>query len=350
MRVASIIDQYLPGLQHGYASQLLPSHLKAIAAIQRCRTPEAGEILLHCGHCRQLRRQPKSCGHRFCPQCQNHDTSRWLERQQRKLLPVRYFMLTFTLPRQLRTLAWSQQRLMYTLMFAVISSTLKDFGLNPENNLGANIGMTAVLHTHSRRLDYHPHIHVIVPGGGVNLKRMQWKKIQGKYLFNSFALASVFRARMLAAIKAEKLRISDAVPKKWVVHCKDVGQGQPALKYLSRYLYRGVISEKNIVNNRDGKVTFRYIDSKTGETKYRTLPGEQFLWLLLQHVLPKGLRRVRDYGFLHGRAKRLLARVQLLLRVMIEAAVPRPRPAFKCPHCQAPMQIVGFITHRLPSG
>jgi len=135
-----------------------------------------------------------------------------------------------------------------------------------------------------------------------------------------------------------------------VVHCKDVGQGQPALKYLSRYLYRGVISEKNIVNNRDGKVTFRYIDSKTGETKYRTLPGEQFLWLLLQHVLPKGLRRVRDYGFLHGRDKQLLARVQLLLQVMIEVAVPRPRPAFRCSHCQTPMQIIGFITHRLPSG
>ena len=119
-----------------------------------------------------------------------------------------------------------------------------------------------------------------------------------------------------------------------------VGKGISALKYLSRYLYRGVISEKNIVSNQNGEVTFKYIESKTGKTLYRTLAGEDFLQLILQHVLPKGFRKVRDYGFLHGNAKKLLSLVQLILHVVIEVIKQRPRPAFKCPRCQSPMVIV----------
>jgi hypothetical protein len=224
-------------------------------------------------------------------------------------------------------------------MFACISSTLKDFGANPKF-LGADLGMTAVLHTHNRRLDYHPHIHVIIPGGGVNQARKQWIKKKDKYLFNHFALAKVFRARFLLALKNAGLYRSDSLPRNWVVDCTHVGKGLPALKYLSRYLYRGVIAENNIVANQNGQVTFKYVDSQTGKIDYRTLDGEDFLWLVLQHVLPKGFRRVRDFGFLHGNAKKLLALVQLVLQVLIESCAPRPRPAFKCPKCQTPMQIV----------
>jgi hypothetical protein len=226
---------------------------------------------------------------------------------------------------------------------------LKDFGLNPKH-LGGEIGMTAVLHTHSRRLDYHPHLHVIVPGGGVNRSKRQWKKTKGKYLFNEFALAKVFRARFLTAIKTAGLSIPDQLPEQWVTDCKHVGKGKPALEYLSRYLYRGVIREKNIVANRDGNVTFQYIESKTGNTQYRTLKGEDFLWLVLQHVLPRGFRRVRDYGFLHGNAKKRLALVQFVLHVLINAATPRPRPVFKCPKCQSPMHITGFVRPASQSG
>jgi hypothetical protein len=136
----------------------------------------------------------------------------------------------------------------------------------------------------------------------------------------------------------------------WVVDCTHVGQGQPALKYLSRYLYRGVISEKNIVANQHGKVTFKYLDSKTGQTRYRTLKGEDFLWLVLQHVLPKGFRRVRDYGFLHGNARKLLTLIQLTLKVVITIRPARPRPVFSCPRCQSPMQILAFIRPAWPSG
>jgi len=135
-----------------------------------------------------------------------------------------------------------------------------------------------------------------------------------------------------------------------VLDCRSVGKGEPALKYLSRYLYRGVISENNIIANQHGKVTFRYLDSKTGTKKYRCLAGADFLWLVLQHVLPKGFRRVRDYGFLHANAKHRLSLLQLVLRVIIKAAAPPPRPLFKCPACQAPMRITGFVRLSEPPG
>ncbi len=258
-------------------------------------------------------------------------------------------MVTFTLPYELRALAWANPTLVYNLLFACAATTLKDFGLNP-NNLGGTIGMTGILHTHTRRLDYHPHLHVVVPGGGVDKARKQWKKLKGNYLFNEFALAKVFRARFLDAMKEKKLSFPDRMPDKWVVDCKAVGAGQPALKYLSRYLYRGVISERNIIANEDGNVTFQYTDSKTAQVKTRSLKGEDFLWLVLQHVLPKGFRRARDYGFLHGNAKKLLSLVQLVLQVVIDAKPPRSRPVFKCPRCRTPMQILAISRPPVLSG
>jgi len=349
MQLTAILHQYHDAFQATYGSQLLPGHLRAIEAISRCRTPQAGELLVQCRHCGNATWQPLSCGHRNCPQCQNHEASLWLDRQQAKLLPVDYFMATFTLPYQLRSMAWHKQTLVYNLLFACVSSTLKDFGANPKN-LGADIGMTAVLHTHNRRLDYHPHIHVLVPGGGVDKARKQWKKKKDKYLFNEFALAKVFRARFLDALNKTGLCLPNSLPDKWVVDCKHVGKGLSALKYLSRYLYRGVISENNIVSNQNGYITFKYGESRTGKNRYRTVKGEDFLWLVLQHVLPKGFRRVRDYGFLHGNARKLLALVQIVLQVLIEACTSRPRPVFKCPKCQAPMQIICFRQPAWASG
>ncbi|MHB8745634.1 MAG: IS91 family transposase [Gammaproteobacteria bacterium] len=292
MELASLIQQYAATFMATHGARLLPSHRNALDALTRCRTPAAGELQVRCTDCAQLQTQALSCGHRSCPKCQNHEATQWLNRQQAKLLPVEYFMTTFTLPSELR------------------------------------------------RLDYHPPVHVVVPGGGIDTRRRQWKKKKGKYLFNEFALAKVFRARFLAAVNTAGLALPEKLPHKWVVDCTHVGKGLPALQYLSRYLYRGVISENNIIANRDGKVTFQYTDSRSGTVGTRTLKGEDFLWLVLQHVLPKGFRRVRDYGFLHGNAKKLLSLVQLVLRVVIDSLPPRHRPLFKCPHCQAPMTVV----------
>lgn len=349
MKLASIVEHYYDAYIEKYGDTALPSHLKALNAIRRCRTPDSGEFYVQCPDCYHGQWIPLSCGHRSCPNCQNHEASQWIERQQAKLLPVHYFMVTFTIPYQLRTLVWQHQRTIYSLLFHCVSSILKEFGLNPKH-LGAQIGMTMVLHTNNRRLDYHPHIHVVVPGGGIDKKRRQWKKKKGKYLFNHTNLANVFRGRFLSELHDAGFAIPEGVPEEWVVDCAHVGSGNSAIKYLSRYLYRGVISEQNIVSDENGQVTFRYTDSTTGETCFRTLKGEDFLQLLMQHVLPKGFRRVRDYGFLHPNAKKLLSLVQFILHVCITIIPGRPRPVIRCPHCRSSMNIVCFHKPALEPG
>jgi len=334
----SIIQQYKPALIQTYGDLLLPSQWRAMQAIERCRTAQSGELYVQCKQCTHAHWSPLSCGHRHCPTCQNHEVNQWLDRQKRKLLPVDYFMVTFTLPAQLRALAWTQQKKIYQIFFDTVSQTLKTFGLNPDK-LDGQTGFTAVLHTHSRALDYHPHIHVVMPGGAINKQRKQWKKLKGRYLFNAFALANVFRARFIDALNVQNITIPANVPHKWVANVRHVGKGLPALKYLSRYLYRGVISEKNIVSNKNGYVTFKYINSTTKKTEYRNLKGEDFLNLVLRHVLPRGFRRVRDYGFLHANAKVLLALVQLILHIKLKPIKKRKRAEFICPKCKSTMLI-----------
>lgn len=341
MELAVIIKEHYDSFIEKYGSNALPGHLKALHSILRCRTKGSGQIYVSCPKCDHFEWQSVSCGHRNCPQCQNHEATQWIERQQNKLLPVEYYMVTFTLPHQLRNLVWQNQRKLYSALFKCVSTTLKDFGLNPKH-LGAEIGMTMVLHTHNRQLDFHPHIHAVVPGGGIDKKRRQWKKKKGQYLFSHKAMAKVFRARFIDELNTLKLKIPKNITPKWVVDCTRVGKGISAIKYLSRYLYRGVISEKNIISNKNGIVTFRYTQNKTGETKYKSLKGEDFLHLIVQHVLPKGFRRVRDYGFLHSNARRLLKLVQLILHVKSIDLKARPRPCFKCPRCKASMNVIGF--------
>ena len=342
MRLADIVEDYRARLQARYGATLNAEQWSALNALVGCRTEQYGETLWACTPCHRQQRFYQACGHRSCPRCQNHDTTQWLERQQQKLLPVEYFLVTFTLPRELRDLAKRHPKTVYNLMLRCVSGTLKSFGLN-KRRFNAQLGMTAVLHTHSRRLDYHPHIHVAVPSGGIDTKRKQWRKLKGHYLFKAFNLARVFRARLLAALKEARLALPAKVPAKWVADCTHVGRGLPALQYLSRYIYRGVLSEKQIVSDDGERVTFAFTNSETGKTEYRTLRGETFLYLLLQHVLPKGFRRVRDYGFLHGNAKRLLKLVQWVLRAPVFTGKTQPKPTVVCSQCHAPMTIIAII-------
>lgn len=341
MEMATIVNQYFTDYSDKHGDRALPSQLKTLGAIRRCRTPSSGELYVKCPECDHSEWRPLSCGNRHCPRCQNHTASQWIDKQQMKLLPVPYFMVTFTLPRELRSLVYHNQKRTYGLLFNCVASTLKDFGLNPKH-LGAEIGMTMVLHTNSRRLNFHPHIHAVVPGGGIDKPRRQWKRVKTDYLFHHKALAKVFRARFLTGLQEAGLSIQQHIPAKWVVDCTEAGKGISALKYLSRYLYRGVISEKNIISNENGFITFRYTESNSGEIKYRKLKGEDFLHLIAQHVLPRGFRRVRDYGFLHGNAKRLRTLIQLILRVLLPEVIPRPRPVFQCCCCRSAMVIMGF--------
>ncbi|MCU7861527.1 MAG: transposase [Candidatus Thiodiazotropha sp. (ex Lucinoma kastoroae)] len=317
MELTTRIQTYRGRLEAQYGRYLLPAYHRALDAITRCRTPASGEVLARCSDCGQIEWHPCSCGHRSCPRCQNHEVTQWLERQRGKLLPVDYFLVTFTLPAQLRSLAWQHQHRIYAALFRAARETLRQFGLNPKH-LGAERGMTAVLHTHSRRLTYHPHLHVVVPGGGVDVKLKAWKRTRYRYLFNEFALAAVFRGKLLHEIDKAGLRPPTGVPKEWVVDCKLVGRGESAREYLSRYLYRGVIRKSNIIADDNGQVTFRYTDGESGKVRTESLLGEAFLWRLMQHILPRGFHRVRDYGFLHHNARKTLQLVQLILQVVIK--------------------------------
>lgn len=321
-----------------FAGRLLPGHKRALAVMKDCRTAASPMMLTQCLACNARALLPHSCGHRNCPHCQHHEGQRWLERQRQKLLPVNYFMLTFTLPAQMRSLAWQHQRLIYDLLFKISWETLSSFGLN-DKQLKGKLGATAVLHTHSRKLDYHPHVHIIVPAGVLDSSRRLWRKKQGRYLFNQDNLAKVYRAKWFQALKDHDIQVHAKLPTDWVVDCKHVGCGDKALTYLAKYLYRGVLSEKNILAVKDGKVTFRYTEN-TGIVKTRSLPGEEFLWLLLQHVLPKGFRRAREYGFLHPNSKSLIRLIQLLFQITIQSLNETPRPTIQCKHCGGPMIII----------
>ncbi len=346
MNLTDIIARYSKRFTDKYSLSHDQQH--ALDATLHCHTPRYGEIQLQCPHCEQHQVQYPCCGHRHCHRCQNHLTTQWLERQTQKLLPLDYFMVTFTIPFELRALARKHPKTVYACLFRCAVSTLRDFALN-DKKLGAEIAMTAVLHTHSRRLNYHPHVHIIVPGGCINKRNRLWKTMGGRYLFKNESLAKVFRARLLQALQSEKLVLPASIATQWVVDCAHVGKGLPALKYLSRYLYRGVIAEKNIIADDGQSVTFSYTDN-TGKHRTRTLAGEDFLSLVFQHVLPKGFRRVRDYGFLHPNAKAILHLIQQVLCTQIPEPENRPRPDYRCHHCQSPMCITVFFPPAWRSG
>ena len=223
---------------------------------------------------------------------------------------------------------------------------MRTFSQN-DQQLQGTPGAIAELHTNTRKLEYHPHVHLVMPAAALDGKRRQWRtkrrgKAKGGYLFNQKALAKVFRAKMLAGIEAAGLTPPRRYPEKWVVDCKSVGSGEKALIYLGRYLYRGVIAEKDIVACDNAQVSFRYRNAKTGKMERRTVSGAHFLWLVLQHVLPKGFRRARNFGFLHPNCKRLIALLHLLLKFDPAQAVAwfKQRAPILCTCCGAVMVIV----------
>lgn len=334
--LAQILRDHQTSLRQRYGACLRPEHHAAMHSILACHTPDCGEVRYQCTACQQVQRAYPSCGHRSCPACQHGTNQQWLERQRQKLLPVDYFLVTFTLPAQLRGFARHHLRWVCHALFQVARATLGQFARN-DPRLGNHLGLMGVLHTHSRRLAFHPHVHFVVPGGG--LTRHHWQARTGHYLFNGRALATVFRARFLARMRAQGFTPPPQTPARWVAQCEHVGRGESALTYLARYLYRGVLREQNIVGYDGEQVTFRYQDSQTQRWQTLTEPADRFLWRVLQHVLPKGLRRVRDYGFLNSRARPTLQRLQLLLRATLPRTGTGQRTQRACPCCGHAMGI-----------
>jgi len=347
MKLSHLINQFESALLTDYKNRLLPSHKKALQAMKICRTQHSPVMQTQCADCDHHEYIPHSCGHRSCPHCQHHESQQWIARQCDKQVPANYFMITFTLPAQLRALAWQHQRQIYTLMFKCTWETLNTFSQN-DKQLQGTPGVIAVLHTHSRALDQHPHIHSVIPGGAIDKKTNVWRKKRGKkqknqYLFNHKALAKVFRAKFLAGLKQLKLTLPKGTPDQWVVNCQSVGAGDKTLVYLGRYLYRGVIREQDILSCQDGYVTYQYKNSKTKRYQKKTIKGADFLWLILQHILPRGFRRARNYGFLHPNSKSLIKTLQVQFKIdpkkWQSTRKPAPKPC--CPDCGGEMKIIG---------
>ena len=346
IRLATVIETFETDFLSQYRGQLRPEHYRALAAMKHCRTPSSLKMQVSCSECTHQKLVPHSCGHRHCPHCQHHESQQWLERQMKKQVPAEYFLLTFTVPAEFRALVFAHQRVTYELLMRCAWETVRTFSQN-DRQLRGTPGAIAVLHTNTRRLDFHPHVHLVMPAAAINGEDRRWRtKRPGKgkksYLFNHEALAKVFRAKLLAGIKAVGLSLPDRYPEKWVVDCKSVGSGEPALIYLGRYLYRGVIREKDIVSCEDGQVCFRYQNAKTGRTEQRSVSGADFLWLVLQHVLPKGFRRARNFGFLHPNCKRLIALLHVLLKFVPGQSMAwvKERAPILCSCCGAVMRIV----------
>ena len=344
-RLASVITAFEADFLAQYRNRLGADHYRALSAMKQCRTQASLKMQLKCSGCQHQILMPHSCGHRHCPHCQHHESQQWLERQLQKQVPAGYFLLTFTLPAEFRALARAHQNVLYDLLMRCSCETVRTFTRN-DKQLRGTPGAIAVLHTNTRRLDYHPHVHLVMPAAAVDGVHKQWRikrpKAKARYLFNHTALAKVFRAKLLAGIEAAGLTLPARHPSQWVVDCKSVGSGQKALIYLGHYLYRGVIREKDIVACHGGQVSFRYRNAKTGKMELRTVSGAQFLWLVLQHVLPKGFRRARNFGFLHPNCKRMIALLHLLLKFVPNPLLAglKPRAPIPCPCCGAVMVIV----------
>ncbi len=351
--LAQVLRRHWPAYELKYGARLLPSHRRAVAALLSCRTPALGGQLYRC-ECGRQHYAYHSCNHRACPQCGHADATEWLNRQRRKLLPVPYYLITFTVPAQLRKLVRSNQKTLYPLLLRESAAALLEVGRD-HKELGAQLGIMAVLQTWTRDLRYHPHVHCVVPAGGLSADRLRWvsPKRDGYFLPQS-VLALRFRTRIKRALQQQNpsllLQVAAAAwSLRWVVDVQPVGTGEPALKYLAAYVYRTAFSAQRILADDGQFITFSYKDSQMRTMRSVRLAAEQFLHRFLQHVLPGGLQRVRHFGFLSAAAKTRWQRICTLLDWRAPPPVPSvPSPPPQCPCCAKPMLLVGRLPRAPP--
>jgi hypothetical protein len=313
--LAEIVREYGEVYEAKYRSKILPSHRRTLRDIANCQTSVMGGHVYHCDTCQTTHYQYHSCQNRHCPQCQHRKGQEWLEKQQDALLPVPYFMVTFTLPSELHALAKRHQKIVYNILFRTSAEALKQLAQDGRY-VGGEIGMIGVLHTWGRDLSYHPHVHYLVPAGGLSFDGEQWVSAQRNFLVPVKALSILFRAKFRDALRQTGLihEVSPAVwQKNWITHSKPVGKGEGALKYLAPYIFRVAISNRRILSVTDGQVTFSYRESDSGRWRRMTVSVDEFLRRFLQHVLPKGFVKVRYYGLFSPAKRHWLPLIKLWL-------------------------------------
>jgi Putative transposase/Transposase zinc-binding domain len=361
--VADIFRAAWPGYLAKFGRLIPPEQHAAARAIQRCRTPALGGQLYRCD-CGHTHFTYHSCNHRACPKCGYDDNALWLARQLTRLLPVPYFLVTFTVPEPLRQPIRSARKLWYGALLRESAGALQDIAAQPKY-LGAQLGLLCVLQTWTRDLRYHPHVHLLVPGAGLSSDGLRWKRLQNPaFLFPQNKLAARFKGRLKAWLQKDHPRLLAQVPAKvwwmdWVPDVQAVGSGAAALKYLAAYLHRGPLHPARIQSwsppsphsdaARAGSVTFRYRD-RHGQEQPCTLTGQEFIRRCLQHVPPPGFQRVRHYGWLAAAASAQWQRILALL----DWRPPRPQlsatssPPILCPGCRKPMRLIGTLPRQPP--
>ena len=350
-------------------------HIKVLLAIRRCRTAALGGHLDECTRCGH--RAPisyNSCRDRHCPKCQTAARDRWIAARRRELLPTRYLHVVFTLPHRLAPLVLQNKKVLYGLLFRTSAETLLEVARHPRH-LGAEIGFFSVLHTWSQKLKIHPHVHCVVPAGGLSLDHTRWVRSRDNYFLPKEVLQEIFRGKFVDALKQAfqngQLRFEGdlkllAQPKifaawlrplfrqDWVVYLKrPFGGPEYVLHYLGRYTHRVAISNHRLVSLTDGQVTFRWRDAAHhNEQKLLPLSLDEFLCRFLLHILPKGFVRIRNFGFLANRKRTML--LPLCFQLLGSAQQPQTEQhgsgtqdfpdSWRCPKCGAPMRVIERLT------
>jgi hypothetical protein len=373
LEVADIFRAHGAAWRTANAGHVSLGQLKVMSAIERCRTAVLGGHVAACQDCGHSHIAYNSCRNRHCPKCQGAAAKDWLAARQAELLPVEYYHVVFTLPAQIADIAYHNKAVIYDILFKAAAETLLRIAADPKH-LGARIGLTAVLHTWGSALTHHPHIHFVVPGGGISLDGERWISCRPGFFLPVRVLSRLFRRlfleKLVAAHEAGRLRffgdlrhladsqafaahLSPLRKLDWVVYAKRPFAGPEAvLAYLARYTHRVAISNSRLISLDDKKVSFKWKDYRAqGRERYKTmaLPIPEFIRRFLIHVLPQGFHRIRHYGlFANGGRVKNLARARELLWV----PTPRPEPdpvadadqppmlSYPCPHCGGPMIVI----------
>jgi hypothetical protein len=365
--VADIIRASGSSFYERHSSHLAYQHRKVMDAIVRCRTAALGGHRDQCLRCGHQAISYNSCRNRHCPKCQDHARAKWLAARSAELLPVPYFHVVFTLPHELSGLALQNKRLLYDLLFRTSAATLLEVARDPKH-LGADLGLLSVLHTWGQNLQHHPHVHCVVPAGGLALDGSRWIPASPRFFLPVRVLSRVFRGKFTAGLKQLLLQgklqfhgsleelatpkrfrhlLRQLFTKEWVVYAKPpFGGAEHVLHYLARYTHRVAISNHRLVAFKENRVSFRWKDyACSGKQKIMTLCTDEFLRRFLIHVLPRGLVRIRHFGlFANRRRAASLLRCRSLLGAMASPQQPAPSSLLRCPLCSGDMLIIERIT------
>jgi Putative transposase/Transposase zinc-binding domain len=355
LTVADVLRRYGAAYLERFGAAMPAEHKKVLDAITACRTGQLGIVIYECVSCGATHAMGRSCGNRHCPTCQQDKAKAWLENQIDRLLPCPYFLLTFTVPAGLRAFVRRHQRIAYAAMFEASSAAIKTLAADPKYLGTPRCGFFGVLQTWGRTLEYHPHIHYVVPGGGISQDGSQWLASRADFFVPVRALSILFRAKFRDALDRAGL-LTEVDPtvwrQDWVVDSQAVGDGQASLKYLAPYVFRVAISDRRIVACEEGQVTFSYRRSGSNRWRKMTVDAFEFIRRFLQHVLPRGFPKIRHYGFLSPNSRESIEAVRWLVtlhysltyRLLGDAPQEMvPEPRIRCAACGGQMQVVAFL-------